>query len=95
MAAQSEPDLEQVTDGIKGALKRQKSHFRIRNIFNANKLSDLDHTLNELMKVSAEAVVNGKVGLLCHRHKNKITQIYPMLEHIMVLRSSLEMEKEL
>ena len=82
MAARGEPDLQQVIDGIKGALKRQKSHFQ-RNIFNAHKLRDLDDTFNELMKVS-ETVVKGKFGSRRHRHKNEITQVYPMLYHIMV-----------
>ena len=82
MAARGEPDLQQVIDGIKGALKRQKSHFQ-RNMFNAHKLRDLDDTFNELMKVS-EAVVKGKFGSLRHRHKNEITQVYPMLYRIMV-----------
>ena len=62
MASQNEPDQEQLFNGIKGALKRQKSKFE-RQISNVHKFKDLDETFNALEKL-AEAVVQGKYGPL-------------------------------
>ena len=66
MAAQNEPDQEELITGIKGALNRQKSQFG-RRISNAYTLKDLDQTFKALEKV-AEAVVKGKYGPLRYRH---------------------------
>ena len=82
MAAQNEPDQEELITGIKGALNRQKSQFGCR-ISNAYKLKDLDQTFKALEKV-AEAVVKGKYGPLRYRHEHEISHVYPMLERIMI-----------
>ena len=83
MASQSEPDQEELFNGIKGALKRQKSKFE-RQISNVHKLKDLDETFNALEKL-AEAVVKGKYGPLRYRHEHEISHVYPMLERTMII----------
>lgn len=82
MASQNEPDQEELFNGIKRALNRQKSEFE-RRISNVHKLKDLDETFNALEKV-AEAVVKGKYGPLCYRHEHEISHVYPMLERTMI-----------
>ena len=79
MAAQSEPDREEIISGIKRALRSQKSKFE-RRISNVHKLRDLDQTFKELGKV-AEAVVNGPPR---NRHQHEISHVYLMLERTMV-----------
>lgn len=86
MAARSDSDEEdneqQVINGVKGALERQKSQFQSK-ISNVHKLRDLDKTFQELDQF-AEAIVKGKFGPLRHRHEHEITLVYPMLERIMI-----------
>lgn len=82
MAARSEPDQEEIINGIKGALNRQKSEFE-RRISNVHKLKDLDQTFKALEKV-ADAVVKGKYGPLRYRHEHEINHVYPMLERTMI-----------
>ena len=62
MVARSKSDMQQVINGIKGALEWQKLQFE-RDITNAHKLRDIHKTFIELEKLS-EAVVKGKFGLL-------------------------------
>lgn len=82
MVSQSEPGPDELINGITGALYRQKSEFQ-QQISNVHKLKDLDETFKALEKV-AKAVVKGKYGPLRYRHQHEISQVYPMLERIMI-----------
>ena len=82
MASQSEPGPDELINGITGALYHQKSEFQ-RQTSNVHKLKDLDETFKALEKV-AKAVVKGKYGPLRYRHEHEISQVYPMLERIMI-----------
>ena len=82
MASQSEPDHDELINGITRGLNRQKSEFQ-RRISNVHKLKDLDETFKELEKV-VEAVVKGKYGPLCYRHEHEISHVYPMLVRTMI-----------
>ena len=82
MASKNVSDQEELFNGIKGALNRQKSEFE-RRISNVHKLKDIDETFNALDKV-AEAVVKGKYGPLRYRHEHEISHVYPMLERTMI-----------
>ena len=61
-AACNESDEEEIVNGIKGALTRQKWKFQCQ-ISNVDKLTDLSQTFEKLEKL-AEAVVKAKYGPL-------------------------------
>ena len=78
MAAQNEPDHEELINGMKGALKHQKPMFECW-ISNVHELKDLDQAFKALERV-AEAVVKGKYRPFCYRHEHEINHVNPMLE---------------
>ena len=62
LATCNESDEDEIVNGIKGALTRQKWNFQCQ-ISNVHKLTDLSQTFQKLEKL-AEAVVKAKYGPL-------------------------------
>ena len=82
----AEPTEEELIYSIKEALRLKKSEFQ-RRIANAHKLRDLDITFNRLNQIS-ELVVKGNFGGIRERPKQKLGELYPMLEHCMIRAKS-------
>lgn len=75
------PNEQNVIDGIKRCLEREKSKLFVVTS-NVHKLRDLSMVFNELNRLT-EDVVKGKYGSIRDRHKHELANIYPMLERLM------------
>lgn len=81
-AACNESDEEEIVNGIKGALTRQKWKFQCQ-ISNVDQLTDLSQTFEKLEKL-AEAVVKAKYGPLQCQVGYEGSRVQSLLELAMI-----------